>query len=63
MQPSTQNRRKRERVAGTLVEIEDVTFRVLRLCLQIAGTRRPDPGERETLDEVVPSLRIRRGAR
>ena len=53
---SARERREHERVAGALVDIEDLSFRVLRNCESIVRTSRPDQSECGTLFDLIPSL-------
>jgi hypothetical protein len=53
---TAQERRGHERMAGALVEIEDLTFRVLRNCVSIVRTSHPDQSECGTLFDPIPSL-------
>ncbi len=63
MQASTQDRRKHPREQGTLVEIENITYRVLRNYEQAIRGFRTNPGEHVTLIEAIRSSCNQRGAR
>jgi hypothetical protein len=55
MQDSTQDRRQYERVGGVLVEIEDMTYGVLRRCRQMVLAPEGDSAERVIRMEALPS--------